>query len=322
MDSLNKYRVELVRKMDTAAMYADLRVGHLLTADMQDELECVKTSMSRNGRLLDMLARRGPTAKQRLIDALRNTHQTHLVNLILYGTEVAAEKELYQVPKKFDSLIVSVSQLKPCEKTVERSGTVLITSVKMYSELLPKSDLSVREIPHVLAVASGMYGKDAILALPDAPSKHEFERQMSVYESETTELQMLLHSLEDGGIHFVLRPRDDRIIAFFTRNVQKPYIYMCTDGIHLIIQRIQCLHFSQNDLKLICCVVHLMCFGDVEFLIRKTVEPRPNSYLLFKSEKLAGSIIAMDRDRQWILDAAKTDESVSIPETRLNVSPW
>jgi hypothetical protein len=324
MQSTLQYRVKLIREMDAASLLPELRVGELITENMQELIEWEKTTHSRNGKLLDTLAKRGPTAKARLIAAMRNTMQDHLANLIEYGNEYGgsvAAPVLAPVSSVFRGFITTVSRLKPIEKQSERCEQSFITSVATYSNAFPKSELSVREIPFVMAIKLGSYAEADVLSWPNAPGKAEYDRQAAIYERETAELMELLRVLEDGGIHLVVKPRDERIYKL-VETLRKPFIGVYGRAIHLMLSLVQIKHLSQTDINAITCLVHLMCFDNVNFVIRKTAVPKPNSYLLYNAGALINSTIVMDRDRQWLRDAATTDESVVIVGQTGTVCPW
>ena len=260
----------------------------------------------------------------RLIAAMRNTMQDHLANLIEYGNEYGgsvAAPVLAPVSSVFRGFITTVSRLKPIEKQSERCERSFITSVATYSNAFPKSELSVREIPFVMAIKLGSYAEADVLSWPNAPGKAEYDRQAAIYERETAELMELLRVLEDGGIHLVVKPRDERIYKL-VETLRKPFIGVYGRAIHLMLSLVQIKHLSQTDINAITCLVHLMCFDNVNFVIRKTAVPKPNSYLLYNAGALINSTIVMDRDRQWLRDAATTDESVVIVGQTGTVCPW
>lgn len=80
---LNHNRPRLVKDLiANDEFFAVLISDHTLTSSMIEEITAAKTTQSKVGRLLDVLPKRGAKAFGALVEALHETHQGHLANLL------------------------------------------------------------------------------------------------------------------------------------------------------------------------------------------------------------------------------------------------
>lgn len=134
---------------------------------------------------------------------------------------------------------------------------------------------------------------------------------MAAYDCEVEELVALIKSLECGGLDVLIRPKDERLYRLIG-SLNKPYLTLIGGGIRLCEPSIACNQIPTNDINIMAAALHLICFGNHEFVVRKTTPPRPNSYLLRNAGALTLSTVIMDRDRKWVQDAVVGDESVGV----------
>lgn len=309
-------RLVFVRNLNIDSILPYLRSSNILTLSMEEQCMSEKTTAGRNGYLLDMLPRRGPNAIPCFINALIETNQHHLA--ILLDANVIVQPSI-KIDQVFNWLKTTIQSLQPLERQSERSMR-LLTSVNIYSEKAPVSNLGAREIPFLMALKSGMYGIDNILSWPIAPNKQDFERSVAIYDSEISEMEQVFKLLENGGIEFQCITLDERIIKII-QSFNNKYTTCCDQNIFICIPTITTQRLSQMDLNVIYCILHLMCFCQHSFLIRKTTPPKPNSYLLFNAKNLLYSDVVFDKDREFVRETITTDESVILHSTTVNC-PW
>jgi hypothetical protein len=195
-----------------------------------------------------------------------------------------------------------------------------LTSVDIYSEKAPISNLGGREIPFIMAVKSGLYGIDNVLSWPTAPNKQDMQRSIEIYNSEISEVEEMIKTLENGGIEFQCTTLDERIVKII-KSFNNRFASCCDQNIFVTIPTITTQRFSQMDLNVIYCILHLMCFCQHSFVIRKTTPPKPNSYLLYNAKHLLCSDVIFRKDVDIVGEVLKTDESIIMQYSTLNC-PW
>lgn len=274
----------------------------------------------KNDMILCYLRKRPQTVIRVFLDALCATGQQHLADLIDPPRE-GEPKRAAPVKLVFNNLKTAVSGLKPAERQSERSALLYLTSTTLYSDPSPVSSLGVREIPFLFAVKSGFYGVDVVLGWKEAPTKADFERAMNIYNAELSEIEAILNSLENGGFELILTPRDDRLYRFVMA-LNKPYLTPFNGSLRLCVTCFQRKQLSPADFSIMCAAFHLMCFGTYSMVIRKTITPKPNSYLLYNAYCLLDSQVIMPRDIQWVRTAVDTDESVVMVGGQNTSCPW
>lgn len=221
----------------------------------------------------------------------------------------------------FKSLINSVRALKPASTLTERHGIVYLTSTVTSTDSPPVSNLGAREIPYLIAALGCGYSHATVLSWKDAPSKAEFNRSYAIYQSEVSEAIELIKLLGDGGgIHLSVDITDARLE--FLRKITRSYLKLSLDRqLSLIIDRVAVDSISLQDQRLIGCLIHLMCFGNYSFIIRRSFAPKPNCYLLFRAIKLNPVVVAAS-DASIVAEAIRMDESVDIDIVPTAPCPW
>lgn len=324
---VTKNFVVLTEQLNLASIMPYLMQEGIFTRDMEERCNSEKTTISKNMTMLTMLWRRGPNARFVFVDSLVKTGQTHLARLFEPSIESVVEPTPVKVRSRvFDKFLAAVTELKPLEKTcssesVKRSGNSYVTTINFFNDEKPKSELGVREIPCLMAVQSGLFGQDIVLSWHNVPPKKEFERQLRVYNDEIEELSPFLSMMENGGFDWFFRPSDERIGKLLAR-VVAPFVKSTEFDIRLKFQMFSLGKLSANDSQLVKCIIHLMCFGECGFIIRKTTPPKPNAYLLFNAERLQASDAILERDRQWVMHEIAMDESVVVNPGGNTSCPW
>jgi len=276
----------------------------IFTRYMAEECASKVTTLDKNRYIVNLLPRRGPTAGPIFVEALRNTHQNDLAYIFDPLNRVAP----IVAKRVFRELAECVLSLQPTEILPESSGT----SVSIYSKHDPNSSLEIGEIPFVFAEKSGLYDKDDILSWPNAPSKNDFERALSVYDLEVAELTALIKLLDGGGFEFLMHPKDDRIYRL-VMSLNKPYLTVTGETIRLVQQQVECDQIAINDINIMAAALHLICFGDHKFVIRKTWPWRPSSYLVRNARALTFSPVIIGRLTKLVQYEVVTDAFSACP---------
>lgn len=312
MDTLDPLRTRLISEMDPTLMYSALRTGDFFTKRMQEWCEAERTKTEQNSKILEFLKKRGPNAKSRFIQALHDTNQMRLYNLIIHGTEIYDDGSA----ESFDEFINAISLLG------ERSGENPPTSVDIYTAALPKSKLEAREIPSLMALVAGGYPQDKILGWPDAPSKNTFEQQLCIYKKEIAKFRLALKSLKDGGLHFEFRSKDKRVKCL-VKSMSSMYLYSVSDlkETQLLVENFQYERMAPEVLDVICCGMHLACYdSSVQFIIRNNTGRWFTSYLIRNARDLQyASIVVADTDRAMIQDMIVCDAHI---KKMAGCCPW
>lgn len=80
---LTKNRVRLIRDLiPNEEFFAVLMGDHTLTPSMVEDIQAAKTTQGKVGKLLDILPKRGAKAFQTFLNALRESHQGHLLDVL------------------------------------------------------------------------------------------------------------------------------------------------------------------------------------------------------------------------------------------------
>lgn len=87
--SLVQCRTKLIRDLEVNPVLLQLFEAGILTADQVEKISCNDTSGRKNRALIDILPKRGPTAFKFFLEALINTGQRHL-NDILANKQVCS----------------------------------------------------------------------------------------------------------------------------------------------------------------------------------------------------------------------------------------
>lgn len=323
-DKLRRSRVKLIDFLDLDSIMPYMIQSGIITRNMDDVIASKQTRNAKIAEFLNILERR-PNVKQELLAALRLTHQSYIVDILegLAPAATPASTPTYE-SQIFSDLINSVFVLKPGKQQSDRHGEVLLTSTQTYVKKPPISKLGERELPFLFAVKAFGYSHDTVLGWPLAPSKVEFTRSLTIYEKEVSEVKSLIQALESGGVHLIVKPRDERLIKLLVgyNNMFKPFS-ISTDGVvHIIVPTISIRIMPPIEVDLLCCLVHLLCFSEHKFIFRKSCPPKPNCYLLFRSNGMGKSVVVASEDIKIVEEAIGMDESVFTPNLVSIACPW
>lgn len=320
VDKLRTSRVMLITNLDVVSILPYLIQHNIFTQTMDEVISSKVTRQSKVSEFLSILQRRGPNAKRVFLDALRLTNQSFIADE-LEGTE---NSSAIISPPIFTELARSLIYLKPGEQVSDRHGTVLLTSTQTFTNKSPVSKLGERELPFLFAVKAFGYSHDTVLGWPLAPSKNDFERSLEIYEKEIADVKHIVRSLDFGGIHLIVKPRDERLLKLLLGYSQRctPFSISPDGLIHVIVPTLSLRMMSPIEVDLLCCLIHLMCFSDHKFIIRKSCPPKPNCYLLFRSAGMSKSVVIAVDDIKVIEEAIGLDESVYTPTVESAACPW
>jgi hypothetical protein len=322
--------VALITQLNPDQLYDYLLADYLIQQSCIEEIKSNPARATRVGALIDVLCRGSPKVPECFKNALIKTGQSHLITLVdpTYIREVQAVQatdDVVIIQPSFQKLTDAVYAMKPRSKTSERSGQTFITSVDVFCDDLPHSELGIREIAYLIAYKSNQFGgEDCILSWKNAPTKADFKRQLAIYERELQEVANIFLQLENGGIHFCVNVKCEEVLKLLLVLKQR-FCQVQENGlVTFCIPMLSLKTIPDVELQIAKCLFHLICFSsDFELIMRKTVPPRPNCYLVHRASGLVqSSQVILDRDRNWVYEVVVQDESVVLTNTCVANCPW
>lgn len=332
-------RFDLVKTLNLNDILPYMIQHKIMTTDMEEEIMSYSTSSQRVGKFLDNLYRRAwitneiPITRNVFIDSLYISNQFDIGNMIsdklghprkIQPIATVSSVQNHKEPI-FEKLSTSISRMKPFEKINERHGSIFLTSTSIFTDKHPISKLGEHEIPFLFVVKAYDYTIDNVLMWQSAPSKSEFIKSYEIYQQEVSEIVNILKNLDRGGIHMRIATTDQRLLKLLSTNIRiNTYFTINPDGcIHIVLTDINISLLSQFDINILSCLIHLICFFDHNFVIRKSDPPKPNCYLLFKVKNcLHRSAVIIPSDYKIIDEAMLLDESISVPTSFALGCPW
>jgi len=337
-DALITSRLLLIRTLDIEAIIPYLMENRILTNEMVEEIRSYNTTQRKTGAFLDTMSRRiwlkngVPVVRNLFIEALYSTGQSGIGDVL--SDKLGIPRKITSVTQSavatprepiFGSLSAAINRMKPFENKNDRHGTILLTSTSTFVDKPPISKLGEREIPFMFATKAFGYTIDNVLMWPNAPSKAEFVKSYDVYQQEVSEILDIIKTLEHGGLHVRILINDSRLLRLLRSCIRANNYFTVNpdDTVHVINNNINTSILSQVDTNLMACLIHLICFFDHNFIMRKSDPPKPNCYLLFKVKNwLQRSCVIMQPDHRFIDDAVNLDESVLVPTVIAAACPW
>lgn len=334
---LTTSRFDLVKTLNLNNILPYMIQHNLITTDIEEEIMSCTTSIQRVGNFLDHLYRRAwiingiPITRNVFIDSLYISNQSEIGNMISdklgHPRKVQPIDTFSRVQSHepiFGKLSTAISRMKPFEQNNDRHGSVYLTSTNFFTDKRPISNLGKHELPFLVAVKAYNYTIDNVLMWPLAPSKSEFIKSYEIYQQEVSEIVNILKNLNHGGIHVKIATTDQRLLKLLATNSRFTYFTVNPDGcVQIILANIYINILSQVDINILACLIHLICFFDYSFVIRKSDPPKPNCYLLFKVKNcLHRSDVILQNDYKIIDEAILLDESISTPTPSALECPW
>lgn len=310
---LNNNRVYLINNLDIENGLIDSLIQkRTLTNCMVESIMSKPTRTRKIGELLNILSRRGPETLPSLKEALKKSHQICVHN-VLFPEDIVDNESIV-----FFKLSEAIDNLDNAVENYKRHGEIYLTTTATYNEQSPVSKIGLGMIPYLFAHRAVGYPKSIIVNMEGCCDPDKFDKLLNVYDSEIEEIRRIIENLKDGGLHFNIEIKNEKLKKLF----EKRNIKLESDRLNIVFDMIDTDRISRDVLTFYACQIHLMCFGKYSFVIRKSRDTRPNCYLLFQA-KLDSPVIKLD-DREYIREAISLNE---IPKqiTFSNVAvdtPW
>lgn len=257
------------------------------------------------------------------IDALRKTHHSLVADVLENIIDPSAITNVSS-DDIFSELRHAVLAMEPSSLHHERHGKIFITSTRTYIGKSPTSAISEITIPFLIASKTGRYATKDILSWPLAPSKDGFDRFQKIYTQELDHMKRLLSDMTNFGLQFYIfvSPHCCKKIKALVNNYK--YAVINEQMLGITFNPFDMTRISPIDLDMTACLLHLMCFGQHSFMIKKVDHPKPNTYLLCNVNRfMMNSPVVDDRDKHVVLEAVELSETsaASFIDTSVRC-PW
>ncbi len=265
--------------------------------------------------ILDNMARRPDGDFEKFLMALEQTGNKHVAQKLQpdrpdYNEQLDTSPFACPVKKTmFRELIKAVKELEPVVVNNERRTrqTEYKVAVDFYTESLPKSEVDPKALPFAMALYMD-YPRGKVMAWPNCPAKMELENAEREYRDEMESATELLNVLIECSVELQSRkhPSMDWALNFLkTLSQGKADLYMEWSRIDKSL-------WSPANFKTVALQLHLiMCCNYLSIAVRKDIDNKPSSYLLYNAIEL--SSVVLDKHRHIVKEEISKNESNVAP---------
>lgn len=306
---------------DLQSLCTHLYASKCLTSSNMEECMARPTRHAQCSYLYNILPRRGPLAFKLLVDALQNTNNTHVADLLLGKQQQPPQSTTTTATMfggststaMFGGLVDALDATRPIETTNERSSLpVYKVSVNVYSGELPKSRVGLNDLPYVIALSRGI-SRQSVQSWSGCPSDPILTSVYETYKNELKSTMVFMDKLDRCAVDMSSRP---------TQAMDRAMKSNSNASLHLVSNRYDPSMASEYEKKAIAITLHLMTYGnDFTLTIRKDFEPKPSAYLIYNARTM--SSVIRPKDVPIVYSIINTDESnLDTIDTPLVKCPW